>query len=170
MKHFLLTLLVSPLLSGCVSMGDWFQDTVKDAGKATVIPAATNAPAGQYVSAWALDPVAGNKVRDGGDEIVGFIGESDYRFLANDSKGKGYFMSGVVKRAVAFAWVKTPTGWQISAKDFTSDQTGLKYKRVGFRPQSSSAPMLTDNPLEVTDADMKQGDKKTFRTYWQTVK
>jgi len=149
-------------VGGCTSMGDWFRKTVEKAGEAMVV---TNAPAGQYVSQWKLDPVDGNKASDKGEEIVGFIGSADYRFLANDSKGDGYFMSGVVKKGSAFSWEKVPNGWKVSAKDFTSDQSGKNYKWVGFRVQTSTSAMLTDNPLQVSEQDMK----KSFRTYWQTV-
>jgi len=127
-------------------------------------PDPTPVEEGQYVSEWALDPVPGSEA-DKGQEIVGFIGGADYRFLGNDSKGEGYFLSGIVEQAEAFGWKKVGEVWEVWAKDFTSSKSGLKYKWVGFRIQKSANPMQTKNPLKIPVAEMKG----SFRTYWQTV-
>ena len=110
--------------------------------------------------------VDGNKGIDGGAEIVGFMGSTNYRFLANDSKGHGYFMCGVVQAQKAFSFKHLEDGrWTLTGKDFVSAKSGLKYKFLGFRCKRSNSNLISTNPLTVSNAEMGE----VLRAYWQTI-
>jgi len=140
------------LQSGCESSPD---DTSEDAGSINVN--ANDPYSGPFV--------AGNKAADHGKDVFDFVNGMDIRCLANDGSKVpcvpgAYFISGAMLRATgALTW----SGNTFTAKDFTSSQSGKKYRWMGWTISRSATPLVTTNPLTLSSFS------GTLRSYWSTV-
>jgi len=114
-----------------------------------------------------LDPLFSGKFVDGdsrdkGSETHCYWNGIDIRCLANDvsgAVGSWYFMSKVITQTSALVI----SGKVATAKSFISPISGKKYRFMGFRIEKSANPLITKNPLTLTEF------KGTFRAYWNTV-
>jgi|GEM_PF-4651420 len=93
------------------------------------------------------------------------------RCLANDAKtgGKGgdYFCDEIVSEAGALKMFINPDKTiTATASDFTSPRSGLVYKFQGFAANSSSSPLIRENPHVLPSSEQRG----TFRAYWNTYR
>lgn len=141
------------LQSGCESSSE--DPGGEDAG---IVNVSTNDP---YAGAF----VAGNKAVDHGREIFGYVNGMDIRCLANDGSkipcvNGYYFISTAMLNEVG---ALTVSGDTLTAKSFTSNRSGKKYRWMGWTIGRSATPLVTTNPLTLSTFS------GTLRSYWATV-
>lgn len=111
--------------------------------------------------------VAGAEANDNGWLTYADIGGMDVRAVANDAGktpgcvGNPYSIATSVINDTGALEIR---GHTFTAHNFTSPQSGKKYRWMGWAVGSASSPLDTTNPLTVS---VLSG---TLRSYWATVK